>query len=184
MSIRFATGFLTLAFGLSACASLTPQQCATGNWAEIGFADGAAGRAPSYINAHRDACGELGITPDLAAWTSGRNAGLVQYCSPENAYRLGRDGRDVSPVCTPQQRDNMRYAYNWGLDYYEFEQEIDDARRDISRLRAEIQTILLNPTPTPEELLLIEQLEARISNKQRDIRRLELRQRRYARPPF
>ncbi|MEX0971548.1 MAG: DUF2799 domain-containing protein [Paracoccaceae bacterium] len=184
MSIRFIATIVALGLGLSGCASLTPQQCMNGNWAEIGARDGAAGRGADYINAHRDACSELGIVPDPAAWLAGRQAGLARYCTPENAYINGRNGSRLEPVCTPAQRISMSRAYDWGLQYFALQTDINEANAEIARIRAVILNELSHPDLTPEEADRLASLEFRIRRLQSDIRMDELRQRRYAQLPF
>jgi len=184
MRNRLIVLILVLATGLSACASLTPQQCLSGDWQNIGFGDGVAGRAPDYINAHRDACSEVGIVPDFEAWLRGRAAGLQRYCSPENAYIIGRNGNRVSPVCSPDQRASMSYAYDWGLQYYELDQQIREAESEIDRIESVILAELSLPELTPEQADRKARLLFQIRRLESDIRMAELRQRRYAQLPY
>ncbi len=116
---------------LAACASLTQEQCETGDWSSIGYNDGVEGRSESYINQHRDACGEYGITPDVNAWLAGREQGLKQYCTRPNAYQLGRSGDELNPVCRTDV-DALKLANFYGLRYYELDQMIVEARDEMN----------------------------------------------------
>ena len=90
---------LILLIPLTACASLSEDECRAGDWATIGFEDGAQGRDAAFIGEHREACAEYGIAPDLNAWLAGRERGLLSYCTVDRAYSLGRSGRPVANVC-------------------------------------------------------------------------------------
>lgn len=115
---------------LAACDSVTPEQCAAGDWRGIGFTDGTKGRTADYIAQHQKACAKLGVSPDLDAWLAGRKQGLPQYCTPSKAYEVGRSGRSISPVCTASQMNAMRDAHYTGQRYHDISDEI-------SRLQSE-----------------------------------------------
>lgn len=162
---------------LSACASLTQEQCETGNWSSIGYTDGVDGRAESYINQHRDACDEFGITPDVNAWLVGRTEGLKQYCTRPNAYTIGRSGSEMNPVCHAD-IDGLRLANFYGLRYYELGQMIhaaEDEMNDYLDILARDDGSL---SPEMKHFYL-----ARIRELQRDIRSWEREQYKYASRP-
>lgn len=123
---------------LAACASLSEAECRGGDWRGIGFSDGASGRTADHIAAHRKACADLGITPDVTAWNAGRKQGLRDYCTPANAYRVGRRGDSISPACSASQRAAMLPAYRDGSQYHDLGQQADELRRQISDLGSDI----------------------------------------------
>lgn len=51
--------------GLSACASMSKDECLNANWKTIGYEDGSLGRPETTIQAHRKACAKINVTPDL-----------------------------------------------------------------------------------------------------------------------
>ena len=75
-----------------------PGGCAGADWRAAGVRDGEAGRGPERLEGYRGVCGP-DAPPDAAAWEAGRLAGLQRYCTPENAYRLGQQGRLMAQVC-------------------------------------------------------------------------------------
>lgn len=169
---------------LAGCASLTPQQCVQGDWQNIGYGDGVAGRLPDYINAHREACAEVGVLPDYQTWLRGYNAGLQAYCTPQNAYQRGRDGQSMAPVCPAESRPTLSYATDWGLQYYELAQEIRELRAEILRIQTVIIAELSYPDLTPEDADRLARLRFDMRQLERRIRLAELRQRRYAHLPY
>lgn len=126
-------------FALLSCASISEEQCRAGDWQAIGQRDGQAGRSLDYINNHFKACAEVGVTPNQSEWQAGRQQGLPVYCTPENAYDLGRDGNSVNNVCPVSQERMLARANSWGQDYYEIGQKIDELkseRRQLEKLLA------------------------------------------------
>lgn len=176
--------FLTISpiIFLMSCASLNEEACLSGDWATIGYNDGVRGRAESYIFEHREACGEYGIAPNTSVWLRARIEGLKQYCTQDNSYSVGRQGRELNNVCPADQTGNLRLANFFGLRYYEIDQEIDA----LSDERKEIQLILATNF---EGELTLEQLQlqnfylAQVIDLQRSIHQLEFEQMKYASLP-
>lgn len=159
---------------LSGCASLTQTQCETGDWYAIGLRDGKNGRLPGYISQNAKACAKYGITPDVERWKNGRTEGLLYYCTPENAYRLGRSGRTPSPVCTPEQSAAMALPNETGQRYYRISERINNLRSDLQVINARIAE---TGTTNPE---LTRYLVAQRADIELKIQRLELYRLRYS----
>ena len=174
---------LAAALGLGACASLTEEQCLNGDWSGIGYQDGLRGYPQSRIGDHREACAKVGVSPDIQAWLAGRAEGLKRYCTPENAYVVGRNGNELNPVCPASQAQSLNAANAWGLEYHELELEIAELQAEISviqdRLINEFTGVLTSEQEAERNALL---REVRMLGRQID--RLELRQRRYAQLPL
>lgn len=126
---------------LAACATLSENECRGGDWYQIGREDGVDGRKIAFIQQHAKACQDFGIRPVASEWRRGREDGLKQYCTPENAYRVGTRGSHLSPVCPTQGLARLERANAQGLRYNRIEQEISELQREISSLSAEIANL-------------------------------------------
>jgi len=109
----FLLGFIAIA--VSACSTLSKSECQTANWNNIGYADGSQGYLAARIAQHRSACAEYKVTPDLNAYTSGRDRGLRQYCTQATAYNKGLSGYAYNGVCTKNNEREFVEAWNYGL---------------------------------------------------------------------
>src|SRR5262245_45861049 len=96
---RWRTGVLVAMLALSGCASMSKNECLTVDWRTVGFEDGAAGYPADRIGQHCKACAKHGVTPDLAAYQSGREQGLREYCRPQNGFRVGSRGSGYDGSC-------------------------------------------------------------------------------------
>ena len=119
---------------LSACSSLSESECLTADWQSIGFTDGSKGRAVDYIASHRKACADVGVTPDTRLWLAGRDEGLLEYCTPTNAYKVGRSGRALAPVCPPEVAAEMSDPHYFGQRYHQLGQQIQELERDLAEV--------------------------------------------------
>ena len=118
MLLSHHCGGLTL-FGCATTQSLTPQQCQTSNWQEVGYADGLRGRSGAYFGQYANQCASvIGATPNRVLWEQGRQQGLKNYCTELNAYKLGREGYDWQPVCPLEGIEKLEEAYAQGRYYY------------------------------------------------------------------
>ena len=167
---------------LMSCASLNEEACRTGNWESIGYNDGVRGRAESYVNEHREACGEYGITPNTAVWLRGRIEGLKQYCTPDSAYTVGRRGNEINNVCPAAQTSELRLANFFGLRYYEINREIDALEDEVDQIEFTLSTDFTGDL-TPEQMQLQNFYLSQIIDLQRSIRQLELERAKYAALP-
>ena len=110
---------------LSACATLSKQECRVGDWQVIGYNDGIAGYAADRLASHTKACAKVSITPNYQLWERGRELGLKQYCTVTNAYNVGRRGRELNNVCPITIVNTLQSANKKGLDYYALDSQLD-----------------------------------------------------------
>ena len=150
--MRYLFIFAALAL-LSACATLSEDQCRAGNWYDIGVRDGAKGRDSDFIFEHARACNEFGVAPRAAPWREGREEGLKQYCTARNAYRIGQRGQSLNPVC-PGDTSRLEAANNRGQRWYDLERQIRDAEREIAEINNRLATL---PADDPSRTSLISQ---------------------------
>ena len=123
-------------WALAACATLSPEQCRVVDWREQGFRDGRNGAADSRLNGHAESCAKAGIVPDGAAWLAGRAEGLRLYCTPEQGYREGVEGRIYSNVCPWPEEADFLAGYRTGEREAEIRRRYENARDDLRRAEA------------------------------------------------
>lgn len=163
---------------LTACSNLSESECKGGDWYGIGIQDGTKGRLLTYFEKHVKACSKFGVTPQEVPWREGRERGLRLYCTPENAYQVGRGGRAFSPVCTAEEAADMSLPNSIGLKYYRLGERIDRLKADLDDLPFEA---VRTGTETDEEYSRrIAHLRLEKLRLESEIWRLESEQRRYA----
>lgn len=120
---------------LAACATLNEKECRTVDWREQGRSDGANGYEASRLGDHVEACGKFGIAPDAYAYRAGREEGLRQYCTLDNAMRLGMNGNGYNQVCAGPNGEMFSQVYRRGLvlhairaDMQELQSRLDSER--------------------------------------------------------
>ncbi len=117
---------------LGGCASLSESQCLAGDWQTVGYRDGTSGHDPSALLKHQNACVKHGVTPDRAAYLTGWDQGIFQYCQPRNGFALGERGAAFPTLCPDAVIDVFEAAYHDGRRLYL-------ARAEIRRLEREIK---------------------------------------------
>ncbi len=78
---------------------LASQDCASVDWYELGRRDGASGDAVEKFTDRSLNCKQKELRLFQQLYINGRNAGLSEYCAPENGFALGRSGQTYKPVC-------------------------------------------------------------------------------------
>lgn len=117
MMIRILS-ICVLTAALSACASLNPEQrlaeCKATNWQQYGVNDGRLGVPTSDRSGVFDDCAELGQPVDVVAYQAGRMEGLTAYCTLENGYTVGYEGRRYHKVCPPTLEPDFLQGFERG----------------------------------------------------------------------
>lgn len=94
---------LTLvATGLAACSTgnliSEAPTCGSQDWFENGRQDGVSGMA-SQADRLQKSCGKAFDEETLVLYTNGYDSGMVEYCNPANAFKLGQMGAAVQNRC-------------------------------------------------------------------------------------
>jgi hypothetical protein len=133
---------------LAGCETVSEEQCVVGDWQALGQADAASGHDPSRFEKVVKDCGRYGITPDAAAYQAGWNQGVLLYCTPQNGFSLGRQGKSLSRICPPHLAAAFESSHSLGRRIWtaedrvrDLESEISSKERDISRFRTDLDKI-------------------------------------------
>lgn len=160
MKIRVALIFATL-IALHGCATLSEQECLTGDWYAIGYEDGVRGRGIDRIGKHRKACANHDITPDLQAYQAGRDDGLQVFCQPQSGFNVGQRGGSYSGICPADLEPDFVSAFQEGRHLYALRSQVNSTTREIDYRHSElheledelasVEAALVNDDTTSEE---------------------------------
>lgn len=165
-----AAASLLAAALLAGCATgMDRNQCVAADWRTIGYEDGLHGFPADRIGAHRVACSKFQVAPDLAAYTEGRQRGLVEYCQPKNGFRVGLHGGGYANVCSGPTEQSFVNGYQWGRQIYQARSELHSnqsrlrsARDGLAKTDAAIASataeLLLPHVPKERRLFLAQEL--------------------------
>lgn len=177
------------------CASMSKEECQYVDWRTVGYEDGAAGLPASRLGDRRRACADHGVTPDLAAYTAGREAGMREFCQAHNGYRVGSSGQVYYGTCPADLAPAFERGYDTGRELYVRKQRVADAEEGIAARRAEIRRledgltrgafVLTSDTSTVEQrtqaVVDAKQAAERIGRLRKEIEALEADRARYER---
>lgn len=103
---------------LAGCATMTPAEradaCRSTDWQRFGLNDGKLGVPASSREDDFQNCAEVGQPVDLAAYDAGRTEGLLSYCTAENGFRVGYEGRRYAKVCPPALEPDFLQGFKRG----------------------------------------------------------------------
>ncbi len=117
---------------VSGCASLSKEECLSGDWQQIGYDDGAKGYdARSRLREHVKSCSEHGIRIDSDKYTAGHKNGLKKYCTPRNGRRVGEQGLHYAGVCPVELETAFLVQYDYGKKIHAATQEYNETKRSI-----------------------------------------------------
>ncbi len=154
----------------SGCATMTQGDCLSGNWARVGYDDGAAGYPPSRLGDHERACAAHGVGVDARTYMDSRERGLDVYCTPHRGFTVGSNGQNYAGVCPFDLERDFLVGYADGRYVYDAKQLAEQARSDVSSLDYRIRTLRKDVDKTRDRIG-----KADIEEKDRDSLRHELR---------
>lgn len=116
---------------ISACtgAKVEHASCDQADWYELGRRDGSQGSTSERLNQHRQMCAKAFHANWETMYLNGRNAGLVEYCEPKNAYELGRMGIAYLYVCPSTVEQPFITSYRRGQRAHDL--ELENKRLDL-----------------------------------------------------
>jgi len=159
------------AAALSACATMTAEQCQVADWYQLGRQDALAGHASDHLARRAQACSEAGFGADSASWHAGFDDGLIDFCTADNGFRFGLDGGHYQRSCPAQSHAEFDQAYRLGSGIYTLNQRVASAERELDRLADTIAQAQSEDEPDRDE---IRRLLERRDRVERDLRRDEI----------
>jgi hypothetical protein len=118
MPRRLNYALLMLAALATACTTLTADErsaaCRATDWTNYGYNDGLLGVPADQREKKFADCAELGDPADFAAYQAGRAEGLQAYCTLENGYDVGYEGKRYRKVCPPGLEVGFLQGYEQG----------------------------------------------------------------------
>lgn len=127
---------------LAGCAStMNKDQCLVADWRTVGYEDGSAGRSAQWLERRGEDCAKHGIAPDLDAYLSGRDDGLVVFCRPRRGFDIGRRGGNYGNVCPADLEGAFLVAYQDGKGLYDRQYRYNALNNEISNTIAGIDAL-------------------------------------------
>ena len=130
---------------LAGCEALSPAECATVNWRQLGTQDGNRGRSDRAAD-YYESCQKAGIGVDVASYRSGRDEGLRNYCQYGNAIREGLAGRGYGGVCPAPFDPTFRALHDAASQVLNSQREIQRLQNEQDQWQYELQD-----SKTPED---------------------------------
>lgn len=109
--------------------------CQATDWWALGFEDGVKGLRADYFGKYRRKCAPYGVTAEISPYLSGRDEGLLEYCTPRGGYLTGVEGRKYANVCPPGLERAFLDARKDGQGLRERRATVDNTASRLSKAR-------------------------------------------------
>ena len=123
---------------LSACTTLSPEQCQQADWQRLGQVDGGNGQTLSRLAQHQKSCQKAGIAPDVAAYQQGYQTGLQSYCQPQTIFSKAMQGFGNVNVCPADLQADLFKFKQVPAAYREARDELERAEARYDRLQSNL----------------------------------------------
>jgi hypothetical protein len=167
---------LLFAAALSGCASvavdsspIAKSPCTNVDWYEAGRSDGVLGYSLAKLEHYQSLCNGSSSPVKSELYTNGRDAGLIDFCSPTGGLEAGRGSVPYEKVCPENLEPAFLSNYGLGLRIHALESESEDLEARIDNLVG-----LVSPSMNGGSVRAqIDQLKARQSKINSEISSLE-----------
>lgn len=176
----FGRGSLAIVFllglALGGCTLSTvktaPSPCANLDWYEAGRSDGFLGYPISKLDHYRQRCDSTPHPVNVDLYTNGREAGLVEFCSPTGGLEAGKSQLPYEKVCPENLESSFMANYELGRRIQELEDENIELESRVNNLAE-----LMSPSSGGGGSIRvqIEQLKARQAKNSQELDALETR---------
>jgi len=131
-----------MSIALTGCATLSRDECKSGDWHKIGMQDGSDGRTEDRFKKHAKACELDRSDVSRTAYMEARQQGLAKYCTHVRGYREGSLGQKYYGVCPPQTASQFLTGFEFGQRINQTEIRLSDTANGIYSVSQK----LLQPT--------------------------------------
>ena len=170
MKIKSLALSLILCSMVSACSVMTEQQCKTANWSNLGYLDGSQGASADQFSQRSSACSEYNVHPNFNQYQVSYQKGLTTYCTENNGFYVGSNGRFYHGVCPQTTSAAFLYGYHQGKQLFtlknnitQVEQTLQSAQYDEEqqqqRLNRLKNTLIYDELPARERLRILKEIE-------------------------
>ncbi len=121
-------------FILSACSSLSIEDCAVTDWQQRGYEEAKRGFNLKQYDEYAQECKDIGgVIPSKAKYSTGHYKGTQEFCTVLSGYSYGKSGGYYSQSCSDWNLDvtDFMTGYRAGREYYKTEKEIDEALEEL-----------------------------------------------------
>lgn len=172
---------------LSACSTMSEEDCANADWVALGERDGRYGEAQSKYDQRREQCAKFGLAGSADDYDRGRSRGLRSYCTPEAGFDAGRNGRSYNGVCPAEAEGAFLSEYRIGKQLYDLNAEvrraqesydnalnaIDDQREKMDRARTRLREEGITDEERSDAQRDLDRARREIDRLERDLSRLD-----------
>ena len=176
---RCLNATILMAYALSGCATMSPEECLQANWEEVGYDDAVEGYPVSRSSEHREACASTGVQVDFELYRNGHALGLPYYCTRETGFETADHGGDFATQCRRETFPDYVMGYREGLDVFALKTEMREIEIQIDQKSDQAEALLIqigqlrtardNPELSKEARYQLSQLESLYSTLNQDI---------------
>lgn len=135
--------FLISCLALVGCTTMSKEQCQSMDWHEAGRIDGEKGEHREYYRQHQNSCKNSGGSVATDLYFAGWEEGHKKYCTAENGYKAGVEGRASANICSAEEYPQYTEQFKIGYGVYSLVHERNQIEEQIDRSHDD-QSALMN----------------------------------------
>ena len=130
--------FFSVSLLFSGCDTIQPKDCKYTDWYELGRQNGSKGGSNSSFQDVVQSCENVSDSADNL-YKAGYSAGIVQYCSDQSAFEIGKSGQPLPESCLNHSGDRFNVYYQSGRRVLKLEKEKLQIENNLQSLKKDNQ---------------------------------------------
>jgi len=125
---------------LTACTTMSKQECETADWNKLGYKDASVGKTTEMFERRQNACSKHEIVANESQYAHGYTEGLKIFCTYDSGVDYGHTGAHYAHQCPRDLETEFMKGYRLGKAEHErdaLKSELEDKERELRDKEAE-----------------------------------------------
>ncbi len=128
---------------LSACATMSKEECKVADWRTVGYQDAASGQY-AQLSDHAKSCSKVKIVPDKNQYMLGYTEGEKSYCTYDNGIKAGETNKYVNGLCSQTGlKASFSKGYEQGKKRRAKSKEIEAKQKHVAEIDKQLKDVTL-----------------------------------------
>lgn len=119
--------------------AISESKCRSNDWFAVGREYGIKGEAEDKVLKDQASCQKKGVEIPLEQYKKGWLMGINDYCSPDNAYKMGVTKKKPAKNCPLVMKPTFDQFYGWGTNAAKIEKDIAKTDKDLKSKKKSLE---------------------------------------------
>jgi len=159
---------------LAGCLGGEELDCASINWTQKGLEDGKNGLDETNVLKIKKKCESQGVVASVVDYKQGWLVGIEVHCSPQNAFKLGKDGSKALKKnnCPVEFKTNFAESFKRGVELKKINETLGPLQKKVKTLKVDKEQLSNKLNKTEVDIIEAENSIRELNQEKENLKRL------------